>query len=258
VVVILRLRRILRVYLQETERIVFADQYRILQPAMGFSRGWFFFVEDPMYTNASKKYHQDDPDTDTYEKINKRRSKHKPYSQPGRKGKEYETHFRCVNCGSVVTTDKELAGVNNRNHCPNCLWSKHVDEFKIGDRKATCGARMRPIGLTVKKNHKKYVTNAHGELMLIHHCTGCGKLSINRIASDDSTGALIALYRQAGELANDLLLELAAQGIHSLSAADVTTVFSQLFGWQLILDEFEPEPQAKMKESILEKSVLEE
>ena len=94
--------------------------------------------------------------------------------------------------------------------------------------------------------------------MLIHHCTGCGKLSINHIASDDSTGALIALYRQAGELANDLLLELAAQGIHSLSAADVTTVFSQLFGWQLILDEFEPEPQAKMKESILEKSVLEE
>jgi hypothetical protein len=30
-----------------------------------------------------------------------------------------------------------------RNHCPACLWSKHVD-VQPGDRAATCRGLMRP------------------------------------------------------------------------------------------------------------------
>lgn len=150
-----------------------------------------------------------------------------------------ERQFRCINCGALVIADRELSGVNNRNHCPNCLWSKHVDENKAGDRKASCHSKMQPIGLTVKKVNKKYSSDNEGELMLIHRCLGCGKISINRIASDDSTGALIALYCSADRLSDDMILELEAQKIHPLMAGDLTIVFSQLFGWQSILNEFE-------------------
>jgi predicted RNA-binding Zn-ribbon protein involved in translation (DUF1610 family) len=194
----------------------------------------------------------------SFEKIHKHKKDRTKGSEKRRDNHGQEKQFRCGNCGSLVSADRELAGVNNRNHCPNCLWSKHVDLYKAGDRKATCGARMQPIGLTVKKIHKKYAVDEMGELMLIHCCTGCGKISINRIASDDSTGALIALYRQAEQFSAELLLELAAQGIHPLSAADLTTVFSQLFGWQSILEEFEGDPLHQSEPALQEENTLKE
>jgi predicted RNA-binding Zn-ribbon protein involved in translation (DUF1610 family) len=193
-----------------------------------------------MHKNSSKHYLLNKETYSSFEKIYRKNDRR--YEEKEQKNsKKPEKQFRCVNCGTLVSTNRELAGVNNRNHCPNCLWSRHVDEYKPGDRKATCAARMQPVGLTVKKVRKKYAENNQGELMLIHRCTGCGKVSINRIASDDSTGALITLYQQAEELSNEHMLELAAQGIHPLAAADLTLVFSQLFGWQSILDEFKPE-----------------
>jgi hypothetical protein len=154
--------------------------------------------------------------------------------------KRDESLFRCMNCSLLVSAEHELSGVNNRNHCPNCLCSKHVDLVKAGDRKATCGARMQPIGLTVKHTGKKYGNAALGELMIIHRCSGCGKISINRIAADDSAGALLALYKRSQKMETDLLQSLAKMNIQPLQAADLTTVYSQLFGWQSILGEFTP------------------
>jgi len=148
-----------------------------------------------------------------------------------------------MNCSLLVTADRELAGVNNRNHCPNCLCSRHVDLYKAGDRKADCRARMRPLGLTVKHTGKKYGNAAHGELMIIHRCSGCGKISINRIAADDSAGTLLALYKRSQTMDSELLLELKEMDIQPLQAADLTTVYSQLFGWQSIVGEFTPPPE---------------
>lgn len=145
-----------------------------------------------------------------------------------------------MNCSLLVSADHELSGVNNRNHCPNCLYSRHVDLVKAGDRKATCGAHMQPIGLTVKHTGKKYGNAAQGELMIIHRCSGCGKISINRIAADDSAGALLALYKRSQQMESSLLESLLELGIQPLQAADLTTVYSQLFGWQSILGEFTP------------------
>lgn len=154
-----------------------------------------------------------------------------------------EDLFRCLNCSLLVTAEKELSGVNNRNHCPNCLCSKHVDLHKAGDRKALCHARMRPIGLTVKHTGKKYGNAAQGELMIIHRCSGCGKISINRIAADDAAGALLALYKRSQGMESEQLQQLQqlqAMDIQPLGAADLTTVYSQLFGWQSIVGEFTP------------------
>lgn len=151
-----------------------------------------------------------------------------------------EDLFRCINCSLLVIAEKELSGVNNRNHCPNCLCSKHVDLKKAGDRKALCHARMRPIGLTVKHTGKKYGNAAQGELMIIHRCSGCGKISINRIAADDSAGALLELYKRSQGMDAELLMQLQEMDIQPLQAADLTTVYSQLFGWQSIVGEFTP------------------
>lgn len=176
-----------------------------------------------------------------FEKRHKLKS-HKDYSQDH--DKQYrehrETGFTCVQCGFPVTAEREQSGVNNRNHCPRCLWSRHVDLNKAGDRKAQCRSRMQPIGLTIKQTHKKYSQPTQGELMLIHRCTGCGKFSINRIAADDDAARIYTLYQSHAEFSVELKELFDSQGIIPLGRADLTTVYSQLFGWQAILEEFEP------------------
>ncbi len=92
--------------------------------------------------------------------------------------------FDCMHCQHAVTSMIALSAVNNRNHCPYCLWSKHVDHFQAGDRLSACKMPMQPIGLTFKLQRNKY-GNQLGELMVIHQCSGCQSLSINRIAADD-------------------------------------------------------------------------
>ena len=43
------------------------------------------------------------------------------------------------------------AGTQHRNHCPACLWSRHVDD-RPGDRAMLddCGSGMEPIAITVR------------------------------------------------------------------------------------------------------------
>lgn len=83
--------------------------------------------------------------------------------------------FRCVHCRLDVPT--HAAGTRHRNHCPNCLYSKHVDAHTSGDRAADCGAGMEPIAISVR---------GAGEWVIIHRCDGCDALSANRSAGDDN------------------------------------------------------------------------
>ncbi|MFJ7909064.1 RNHCP domain-containing protein [Kitasatospora sp. NPDC096204] len=90
--------------------------------------------------------------------------------------------FRCVDCRLDVPLD--APGTAHRNHCPNCLASRHVDGRRPGDRAAGCGGRMAVLSLSVR---------ADGEWMIIHQCLSCGELSANRIAGDDNALALVRL-----------------------------------------------------------------
>ena len=45
--------------------------------------------------------------------------------------------FTCCNCGAKVK------GTGYTDHCPNCLWSLHVDNFP-GDRSSECKGKMKP------------------------------------------------------------------------------------------------------------------
>ena len=60
-----------------------------------------------------------------------------------------EKSFVCDWCKKTVSS--ESCGVLNRNHCPYCLYSKHVDLSYPGDRKSRCFGEMEAIGLTFKK-----------------------------------------------------------------------------------------------------------
>jgi len=116
-------------------------------------------------------------------------------------------------------------GTLNRNHCNLCLWSKHVDEKK-GDRRAICQAGMKPIGLIFK--HEGY--SKQGEIMLIHLCSLCQKISINRIAGDDSTDEILEIFEQSKNLNDELNPKLLAEDIQLLIERDKHELHTQLFG----------------------------
>ncbi|HEU4715895.1 MAG TPA: RNHCP domain-containing protein [Candidatus Saccharimonadales bacterium] len=131
--------------------------------------------------------------------------------------------FRCSHCKNWVSINSYI-GTANRNHCPHCLWSKHVDEQK-GDREATCHGGMKPIGLTFKHEGMR----RQGELMFVHECMGCGKLSINRIARDDDNDGVVGIF-ESSKYDRRLARLLQGAGIHLLDAGDEEEVRLQLFG----------------------------
>jgi hypothetical protein len=90
--------------------------------------------------------------------------------------------FRCGHCRLDVSND--ALGTAHRNHCPNCLWSRHVDATSPGDRAADCGSLMEPIAITVRGD---------GEWVLVHRCGGCDELRLNRAAGDDNPLMLLRL-----------------------------------------------------------------
>jgi hypothetical protein len=126
--------------------------------------------------------------------------------------------------------DPAIAGVQNRNHCPYCLWSRHLDWRTAGDRLAGCRAAMRPIGLTTKRGRNKYAGERDGELMIIHQCTICDKVAINRIAADDSNLTLVELFASSCAAGAVLAAELEPIGVSILTAHDGALVQRRLFG----------------------------
>lgn len=139
-------------------------------------------------------------------------------------------NFQCVHCHLFVSSDPMIAGVQNRNHCPYCLWSRHVDLSEAGDRLAVCRGMMKPIGLTLKRTRKKYGLAQYGELMLIHQCEECGHLSVNRIAADDDASLIFDTYKTALQLDPQKKAELDASAIYSLGEKEEEIVRAQLFG----------------------------
>jgi hypothetical protein len=141
-----------------------------------------------------------------------------------------EEVFMCRYCHAAVYTHPAISGVQNRNHCPYCLWSRHVDHSRAGDRMSACKASMQPIGLTMKRSHNKYGGIVTGELMLVHLCNECGKLSINRIAADDVAERLMEIFLASSELDVRIQEQLYANGIQLLREDEQPLLVGQLQG----------------------------
>jgi predicted RNA-binding Zn-ribbon protein involved in translation (DUF1610 family) len=138
--------------------------------------------------------------------------------------------FRCLHCGQVISGEPLLSGVRNRNHCPYCLHSRHLDWIEAGDRLSACKGEMKPIGLTAKQTYNKYHRIQPGELMLIHACVECGKVSINRIAADDNPQSMLDVFEGIVNLDASLKFLLEKDGIQALKNSDRELVHARLFG----------------------------
>jgi hypothetical protein len=141
-----------------------------------------------------------------------------------------ETGFKCGHCHVFISAEAILSGVNNRNHCPYCLWSKHLDLYKAGDRLAACKSLMRPVGLALKRTRKKYGPQAAGELMLVHRCVECGKVSLNRIAADDDVDKAWGIFTSSSGPDDQILAQVRESGVDPLDLSASNLVRAQLFG----------------------------
>jgi len=92
--------------------------------------------------------------------------------------------FICAVCSRAVLPLE--SGGRNRNHCPHCLASLHLD-LRPGDRRSSCRGVMKPVGIWVQANR---------EWSLLHRCERCGFIRANRVAADDSELALLGLAVQ--------------------------------------------------------------
>lgn len=90
-----------------------------------------------------------------------------------------DSGFVCEHCGKEVPP----LVYSSRNHCPFCLWSKHVDLLP-GDRACACGGQMRPSAVRV---------DARKGFVITHTCTRCGEEKNNRAQQDDDGDLLIRL-----------------------------------------------------------------
>jgi len=86
--------------------------------------------------------------------------------------------FVCEKCGTAVS------GTGYTNHCPNCLWSKHVD-INPGDRASDCQGMMKPIKVETEK----------GEYVLTYHCEKCGFERRKKVENTDNFDEVVKLAK---------------------------------------------------------------
>ncbi len=89
-----------------------------------------------------------------------------------------DENFVCENCKRNVTKLNYTA----RDHCPYCLYSKHVD-INPGDRLNTCMGMLVPIDIEKFKDTYK----------IIYKCEKCGMIHKNIAANDDNMNKIIEL-----------------------------------------------------------------
>ena len=87
-------------------------------------------------------------------------------------------NFACIHCGS------EVRGMGYTNHCPQCLWSRHVD-VEPGDRAAACGGAMEPVA----------VEGASPHYTIVHRCLVCGVEKRNAVSPRDDADVVIAIAK---------------------------------------------------------------
>jgi hypothetical protein len=84
---------------------------------------------------------------------------------------------------------------------------------------------MKPIGLTRKPD---------GELMVVHLCLHCGKVTSNRIAGDDNSYVVVCLLEEPNNRSTEIITRLSRQGIKLLTREDKQEVLTGLYGYDYL------------------------
>lgn len=90
-----------------------------------------------------------------------------------------DEEFVCDSCGKDINP----LGYTARDHCPHCLYSKHVD-INPGDRESDCLGKLIPIAI---ENAKK------GNYKIVYKCEKCGMIKRNIKSRDDNMDEIIRL-----------------------------------------------------------------
>lgn len=91
-------------------------------------------------------------------------------------------NFICENCGY------EVKGSGYTDHCPECFFSKHVDNFP-GDRSSDCGGLMKVAAIELKGQ----------QYSLVYECLKCGKRKKNKVQEQDNFDHLIKIQKELNE-----------------------------------------------------------
>lgn len=90
---------------------------------------------------------------------------------------------------------------------------------------------MKPIGLMFKHSEvNPFTGRTSGDLMIIHECAYCGKISGNRISGDDCAHIILAVLDESLSIGDSLRARLANSGMYMLTHADTDEVRTALFG----------------------------
>ena len=92
-----------------------------------------------------------------------------------------DEEFVCENCGKNISKLNYTA----RDHCPFCLYSKHLD-INPGDRLNKCHGLLKPIAIEKFKDSYK----------IVYKCTKCGMIHKNIMANDDDMNLIIELTKE--------------------------------------------------------------
>ncbi len=88
-------------------------------------------------------------------------------------------NFSCKNCKT------EVKGDGYTNHCPKCLWSRHVD-VSPGDRQEKCCGMMKPVDVVGK----------NGKFFLVHKCILCNHEVKNGVSKNDDWNTVTATSKE--------------------------------------------------------------
>ena len=91
-----------------------------------------------------------------------------------------DENFICEKCGKEVPKLEYSA----RDHCPYCLYSKHVD-INPGDRLNTCKGLLKPVGIEKFKDTYK----------IIYKCEKCKMKHKNIMAKDDNYDVILEISK---------------------------------------------------------------
>ncbi|MCX6784497.1 MAG: RNHCP domain-containing protein [Candidatus Komeilibacteria bacterium] len=92
-------------------------------------------------------------------------------------------NFICGHCR------KRVKGDGYTNHCPYCLWSKHVDD-QPGDRANKCKGLMEPIRVQLlgRQDYEIY-----------HKCLECGVEKKKKALDNDNFEIILSLVKKEND-----------------------------------------------------------
>ena len=82
----------------------------------------------------------------------------------------------------------------------------------------------------MKNSRNKYARLRSGELMLVHLCTDCERISINRIAADDVRQAILEVFEASLVSPDRTRQQIMIGEINLLGNESFEMVYQQLYG----------------------------